>query len=64
MQAEHHEIAAEFPEFRQRTKDLSIAELDFAASISECGRKKSEWLHKRPYKLDKINYFFRYWIIF
>ena len=33
MQGEHHEIEAEFPEFRQRIKELSDADPDFAASI-------------------------------
>ena len=33
MQGDHHEIEAEFPEFRQLIKDLSAAESDFAASI-------------------------------
>lgn len=30
MQSEDHEIEAEFPEFRQRIKDLSVVEPDFA----------------------------------
>ena len=34
MQGEHHEIEAEFPEFRQRIKELSAADPDFAATIS------------------------------
>jgi hypothetical protein len=33
MQGEHHEIEAEFPEFRQRIADLSAADPDFAASV-------------------------------
>lgn len=33
MQGEHHEIEAEFPQFRQRIKELSEADLDFAASV-------------------------------
>jgi uncharacterized protein YdcH (DUF465 family) len=33
MQGEHHEIEAEFPEFRQRIKELSEADSDFAASV-------------------------------
>ena len=33
MQGEHHEIEAEFPEFRQRIADLSTADPDFAANI-------------------------------
>ena len=33
MQGEHHEIEAEFPEFRQIIKELSAAEPEFAASI-------------------------------
>jgi len=33
MQGEHHDIEAEFPEFRQRIKDLSAADPDFAASV-------------------------------
>jgi uncharacterized protein YdcH (DUF465 family) len=33
MQGEHHEIEAEFPEFRQIIKDLSAADPDFAASV-------------------------------
>jgi len=33
MQGEHHEIEAEFPEFRRIIKDLSAADPDFAASI-------------------------------
>ncbi|MCG6936928.1 MAG: DUF465 domain-containing protein [Gammaproteobacteria bacterium] len=33
MQGEHHEIEAEFPEFRQIIKDLSAVEPDFAASV-------------------------------
>ena len=33
MQGEHHEIEAEFPEFRQIINDLSNADPDFAASV-------------------------------
>lgn len=35
MQGEHHEIEAEFPEFRQRIKDLSATDPDFAAAIRQ-----------------------------
>ena len=35
MQGEHHEIEAEFPEFRQRIKDLSAKDPDFAATIKQ-----------------------------
>ena len=31
MQGEHHEIEVEFPEFRQRIKELSAADPEFAA---------------------------------
>jgi len=34
MQGEHHEIEAEFPEFRQRIQQLSAADAGFAASIA------------------------------
>ena len=33
MLGEHHEIEVEFPEFRQRIKDLSASDQKFAASI-------------------------------
>lgn len=33
MQGEHHEIEAEFPEFRQIIKNLSASDPDFAASV-------------------------------
>lgn len=33
MQGEHHDIEAEFPEFRQRIIDLSEVDADFAAMI-------------------------------
>lgn len=35
MQGEHHEIEAEFPKFRQRIRDLSAADPDFATSIKQ-----------------------------
>ncbi len=33
MQGEHHEIEAEFPEFRQRIAELSAADPEFAATV-------------------------------
>ena len=33
MQGEHHEIEVEFPEFRQRIKELSETDSDFAANV-------------------------------
>ena len=33
MQGEHHEIEAEFPEFRQLIAELSAADAEFAASV-------------------------------
>ncbi|GAA0415817.1 YdcH family protein [Cocleimonas flava] len=33
MQGEHHEIEVEFPEFRQRIKELSATDADFAANV-------------------------------
>ncbi len=33
MQGEHHEIEAEFPEFRRLIKELSAADPDFAAAV-------------------------------
>ena len=33
MQGEHHEIEAEFPEFRQIIKDLSESDPGFAANV-------------------------------
>lgn len=42
MQGEHHEIEAEFPEFRQRIKELSAADPDFAASIKRHNELDSE----------------------
>ena len=33
MQGDHHEIEVEFPEFRQRIKELSASDPEFAASI-------------------------------
>jgi hypothetical protein len=33
MQGEHHEIEAEFPQFRQLIQQLSATDADFAASI-------------------------------
>ena len=34
MQGEHHEIEKEFPEFRQRIKDLSARDTEFAARVT------------------------------
>ena len=34
MQGEHHEIEAEFPEFRQIIQQISAADAEFAASIT------------------------------
>ncbi len=42
MQGEHHEIEAEFPEFRQRIKDLSAADPDFAATIKHHNQLDNE----------------------
>jgi uncharacterized protein YdcH (DUF465 family) len=42
MQGEHHEIEAEFPEFRQRIKELSAEDPDFAASIKRHNELDSE----------------------
>jgi uncharacterized protein YdcH (DUF465 family) len=42
MQGEHHEIEAEFPEFRQRIKELSAADPDFAATVKRHNELDSE----------------------
>jgi hypothetical protein len=42
MQGEHHEIEAEFPEFRQRIKALSAADPDFAATVKRHNELDSE----------------------
>ena len=42
MQGDHHEIEAEFPEFRQRIKELSAADPEFAASIKRHNELDSE----------------------
>ncbi len=49
MQGEHHEIEAEFPEFRQRIKDLSAADADFAASV-----KRHDELDNEIRKLEEM----------
>ena len=42
MQGEHHEIEAEFPQFRQRIKELSEADADFAASVKRHNQLDNE----------------------
>lgn len=42
MQGEHHEIEAEFPQFRQRIKELSAADPDFAASVKRHNQLDNE----------------------
>ncbi len=49
MQGEHHEIETEFPEFRQRLKDLSEVDAAFAASI-----KRHNALDKEIRKLEEL----------
>jgi uncharacterized protein len=49
MQGEHHEIEAEFPEFRQRLTELSEADPEFAASI-----KRHNALDKEIRKLEEL----------
>lgn len=49
MQGEHHEIEAEFPEFRQRLTELSSADPDFAATI-----KRHNELDKEIRKLEEL----------
>lgn len=49
MQGEHHEIEAEFPEFRQRIDELSAADADFAASI-----KRHDELDNEIRKLEEL----------
>ncbi len=49
MQGEHHEIETEFPEFRQRLKELSEADSRFAASI-----KRHNELDKEICKLEEL----------
>lgn len=49
MQGEHHETEAEFPEFRQRIKDLSVVEPDFAANI-----KRHDELDNEIRKLEEL----------
>ncbi len=49
MQGEHHDIEAEFPEFRQRIIDLSSADPDFAASV-----KRHNELDNEIRKLEEL----------
>ncbi len=49
MQGEHHDIEAEFPEFRQRIIDLSAADPDFAASV-----KRHNELDNEIRKLEEL----------
>lgn len=49
MQGEHHEIETEFPEFRQRLKELSEADPDFAGSI-----KRHNTLDMEIRKLEEL----------
>ena len=49
MQGEHHEIENEFPEFRQRLKELVEADPSFAASI-----KRHNELDKEICKLEEL----------
>jgi len=49
MQGEHHDIEAEFPEFRQRVKDLSTADSNFAASV-----KRHNELDNEIRKLEEL----------
>ena len=49
MQGEHHEIEAEFPEFRQRITELSAADPEFAASI-----KRHDELDNEIRKLEEL----------
>lgn len=49
MQGEHHEIEAEFPEFRQRIQELSAADADFAASI-----KRHDELDNEIRKMEEL----------
>ena len=49
MQGEHHEIEAEFPEFRQLIQQLSASDADFAASI-----KRHDELDNEIRKLEEL----------
>lgn len=49
MQGEHHDIEAEFPEFRQCIKDLSASDPEFAASI-----KRHDELDNEIRKLEEL----------
>jgi len=49
MQGEHHEIEAEFPEFRQRIKDLTATDPDFAAWV-----KRHDELDNRIRSLEEL----------
>jgi uncharacterized protein YdcH (DUF465 family) len=49
MQGEHHEIEAEFPEFRQRIKDLSATDPGFAANV-----KRHDELDNEIRKLEEL----------
>ena len=49
MQGEHHEIEAEFPEFRKIIAEISAADSDFAASI-----KRHDELDNEIRKLEEL----------
>ena len=49
MQGEHHEIEAEFPEFRQRIAAISAVDANFAASI-----KRHDELDNEIRKLEEL----------
>ena len=49
MQGEHHEIEAEFPEFRQRIEQISSADPSFAASV-----KRHDELDNEIRKLEEL----------
>ena len=49
MQGDHHEIETEFPEFRQRIQELSVADANFAASV-----KRHNELDNEIRKLEEL----------
>lgn len=42
MQGDHHEIEAEFPDFRKRLEELKASDAEFAASVKRHNELDSE----------------------